>query len=152
MSRRTLTRMLAFFLLINTVLYTVLPAGASYCLGETCGITFWHCCCESTPSYVGKCAVHAGAGSTNSGAISTTIGGDCNCAMVTTISPAVEVATASLATSYKPVIFLATPPVPVAAYAPLDPIEGGFSRNETRGPPPRRVVRSSNSLRAPPAA
>lgn len=145
MSRRTVTSMLAFLLLINTVIYSVLPAGVLSCVGEKCGITLWHCCCEDSPSYKGKCAIHPGTRTVVSAE-------DCNCVMVLSVSPISDLAPPSAVTSCKPIIFLATLPAPVASYVPLIQGAKSFSRNETRGPPSRWVVRSSNSLRAPPVA
>ncbi len=145
-SRRTI---LAFLLLIHTVIYSVLPAGVLYCLSEKCGITLWHCCCEDSSSYKGQCAVHSGSGPSITASIS---GNDCNCEMFLSISPACDLVSPFEEASYKPFMFLAMLPAPIADYFPPVQSEKSVSQNETRGPPSQWVIRSSNSLRAPPVA
>ena len=151
MPRRALTVVLTFFLLIGTVLCSVLPAGAWYCEGKQCGSSFWACCCAApVASQDGKCRTPVTGSPTDDR--STICKAGCSCAMVISSADDCHHTLPPAVAAFDPLIVAAILPSPVASYVPPVLIETGSHRIDTRGPPARRIAHSSLSLRAPPVA
>jgi len=151
MHRRALTVVLTFFLLIGTVLCSVLPAGAWYCEGKQCGLSLWACCCaDPVASQDGKCGTPAAGSSTNNRFTICKAG--CSCAMVMSSADDCHHTLPPAISDFDPLIVLAILPSPVASYVPPVLIETDCCRIDIRGPSARRIAHSSLSPRAPPAA
>lgn len=157
MPKRVSNCLIAFFLLIGTVLCSVPPVGAWVCEGKQCGITLWACCCAAPTTEDGQCGTTADVGKNSAknavqGKNATLCAAGCRCTMVITSAPDCDHALPPAALGFDAFPVLAILPAPVIAYFPPVVTETGGHPIEARGPPSRRIARHFHSLRAPPVA
>ncbi|MBC7806983.1 MAG: hypothetical protein H7145_12620 [Akkermansiaceae bacterium] len=150
MLKRTLFPILAFLLIVGTVLCAVRPSGAGawYCEGKQCGITAWLCCCDESSGRDGNCDAPVVATRGDSAALCDT---GCACTMVITDDTDCDHTIPVLAPIQSP-IALAVLPAMVAPYIPPTIVTPAPQQVGSRGPPLRRSTHTYASLRAPPAA